>query len=70
MGDVAFGVGLAAHNQPESQCVRELLELEAAQPDGQVEARQQEEWDEEQGAPDEAGRLVQEPFDSGHDRRV
>ena len=55
---------------PSHSACGELPELEAAQPDGQVEARQQEEWDEEQGAPDEAGRLVQEPFDSGHARRV
>ena len=70
VGDVSFGVGFAAHNQPEPQCVRELPELEAAQPDGQVEAREQEQWDEEQGAPDEAGRLAQELFDSSHARRV
>ena len=27
VGDVAFSVGLAAHNQPEPQCVRELKKL-------------------------------------------
>ena len=70
VGDVAFGVGLAAHNQPEPQCARELKKLEAAQPDGQVETREQEKRDEEQGTPDEVGRLAQELFDRCHARPV
>jgi hypothetical protein len=65
VGDVALG-GLAllvAADEREPQRVYQHAELQAAQPDGEVDAHDQQERDEEERSPDEGGRGVQGRLD-------